>query len=67
MRLAFEAVSYSYAGGDAAKKRGRKKQRERQADWGNAPDALWALHDVSLTVEPGEFTPAAGSPRSSST
>ena len=60
MRLAFEAVSYSYAGGDAAKKRGRKKQRERQADWGNAPDALWALCDVSLTVEPGEFLGVAG-------
>ena len=60
MRLAFEAVSYSYAGGDAAKKRGRKKQRERQADWGNAPDALWALRDVSLTVEPGEFLGVAG-------
>ena len=60
MRLAFEAVSYSYAGGDAAKKRGRKKERERQADWGNAPDALWALRDVSLTVEPGEFLGVAG-------
>ena len=60
MRLAFEAVSYSYVGGDAAKKRGRKKQRERQADWGNAPDALWALRDVSLTVEPGEFLGVAG-------
>ena len=60
MRLAFEAVSYSYAGGDAAKKRGRKKERERQAAWGNAPDALWALRDVSLTVEPGEFLGVAG-------
>lgn len=62
MRLAFEAVSYSYAGGEAckAKKRGRKGSGERQADWGNAPDAVWALRDVTLTVEPGEFLGVAG-------
>lgn len=60
MRLAFESVSYSYTGGDTSKKRGRKKKEERRADWGNAPDAVWALRDVSLAVEPGEFLGVAG-------
>ena len=53
MRLAFEDVSYSYEGGEAKKRRGRrKKDAARQADWGNAPDAVWALRDVTFTVEP---------------
>lgn len=61
MRLAFEDVSYSYEGGEAKKKRGRrKKDVARQADWGNAPDAVWALRDVTFTVEPGEFFGVAG-------
>ena len=72
MRLAFEDVSCSYEGGEAKKKRGRrKKDAARQADWGNAPDAVWALRDVTFAVEQGEFfgiagTPGAASPRSSS-
>ena len=61
MRLAFEDVSYSYEGGEAKKKRGRrKKDAARQADWGNAPDAVWALRDVTFTVEQGEFFGIAG-------
>ncbi|MFR7404542.1 MAG: ATP-binding cassette domain-containing protein [Coriobacteriaceae bacterium] len=61
MRLAFEDVSYSYEGGEAKKRRGRrKKDAARQADWGNAPDAVWALRDVTFTVEPGEFFGIAG-------
>lgn len=60
MRLAFEDVSYSYEGGEAKKKRRRKKDAARQADWGNAPDAVWALRDVSFAVEPGEFFGVAG-------
>ena len=61
MRLAFEDVSYSYEGGEAKKKRGRrKKDAARQADWGNAPDAVWALRDVTFAVEPGEFFGVAG-------
>lgn len=72
MRLAFVDASYSYEGGEAKKKRGRrKKDAARQADWGNAPDAVWALRDVTFTVEPGSSsaspgTPGAASPRSSS-
>ena len=61
MRLAFEDVSYSYEGGEAKKKRGRRKRdTARQADWGNAPDAVWALRDVTFTVEQGEFFGIAG-------
>ena len=61
MRLAFEDVSYSYEGGEAKKRRGRrKKDAARQADGGNAPDAVWALRDVTFTVEPGEFFGVAG-------
>mgnify|MGYP000784526207 FL=1 len=61
MRLAFEDVSYSYEGGEAKKRRGRrKKDAARQADWGNAPDAVWALRDVTFAVEQGEFFGIAG-------
>ena len=61
MRLAFVDASYSYEGGEAKKKRGRrKKDAARQADWGNAPDAVWALRDVTFTVEQGEFFGIAG-------
>ncbi|WP_304426648.1 energy-coupling factor transporter ATPase [uncultured Adlercreutzia sp.] len=60
MRLSFEAVSYSYEGAAAEKKRPRSKREARRADWGNAPDALWALLDVTFTVEPGEFLGIAG-------
>ncbi|MEY8460708.1 energy-coupling factor transporter ATPase [Eggerthellaceae bacterium 24-137] len=59
MRLAFEDVSYSYEGGEA-KRKGRGRRAEREAAWGNAPDAVWALRDVTLTVEPGEFLGVAG-------
>lgn len=60
MRLSFEAVSYSYEGAAAEKKRARSKREARRADWGNAPDALWALRDVTFAVEPGEFLGIAG-------
>lgn len=58
MRLAFEDVSYSYVDPSSRKKRRGKK--DKQADWGNAPDAPWALRHVSFTVEPGEFLGVAG-------
>ena len=44
MRLAFDDVSYSYDGAKAAEKKGRRgKGAQREAAWGNAPDAAWAL------------------------
>ena len=55
MRLAFEDVSYSYEGGEAKKRRGRRKK-----DAARQPDAVWALRDVTFTVEPGEFFGVAG-------
>lgn len=61
MRLAFEDVSYSYVDPSSrTRKKRRGKKDEKQADWGNAPDALWALRHVSFTVEPGEFLGVAG-------
>lgn len=62
MRLAFEDVSYSYDGGQAKRRRGKRaaEKQERRADWGNAPDAHWALREVTFAVEPGEFLGVAG-------
>lgn len=57
MRLEFEDVSYSYEGGEAKKK---KRSGAKKAQWGNAPDAPWALRHVSFAVEPGEFLGIAG-------
>ena len=59
MRLAFEDVSYSYVDPSSRKKR-RGKKDAKQADWGNAPGALWALRHIDFTVEPGEFLGIAG-------
>ncbi|WP_165171309.1 energy-coupling factor transporter ATPase [Adlercreutzia sp. ZJ242] len=61
--ITFERVSYAY---DAAvAKRGRASRRARKEpaqapDWGNSPDAVWALRDVSLSVREGEFLGIAG-------
>ncbi len=62
MRLAFEDVSYSYDGGEGKRRRGKRaaEKQERRADWGNAPDARWALREVTFAVEPGEFLGVAG-------
>ena len=62
MRLAFEDVSYSYDGGQTKRRRGKRaaEKQERRADWGNAPDAHWALREVTFAVEPGEFLGVAG-------
>ncbi|MBQ9021673.1 MAG: energy-coupling factor transporter ATPase [Eggerthellaceae bacterium] len=40
-----------------------EKQQEKtavQADWGNAPDSLWALSDISFSLHDGEFFGIAG-------
>ena len=60
MRLEFDDVSYSYEGKSAEKKRKGKKEHAAKAQWGNAPDARWALRHVSFAVEPGEFLGIAG-------
>ncbi|WP_165055202.1 MULTISPECIES: energy-coupling factor transporter ATPase [unclassified Adlercreutzia] len=61
--ITFEHVSYAYDA--AAAKRSRASKRARKApvqapDWGNSPDAVWALRDVSLSVREGEFLGIAG-------
>ncbi|MCL2827010.1 MAG: ATP-binding cassette domain-containing protein, partial [Eggerthellaceae bacterium] len=64
MPIAFEQVSYSYDPPVKRKRSPRKgatdgNGRERAA-WGNAPDALWAVHDITFTLEDGEFLGIAG-------
>ncbi|MDO4502722.1 MAG: energy-coupling factor transporter ATPase [Coriobacteriia bacterium] len=73
MRIDFEQVSFSYADAGTQKRRGSKRgrrnagatpsdslERHGQAAWGNDPDELWALQDVSFSLEPGEFLGIAG-------
>ncbi len=65
--IEFDHVSYTYDAAMAkrqqkAAKRGKAKanlQAER-AKWGNDPDALWAVRDVSFSVMEGEFFGIAG-------
>ncbi|MDR0514027.1 MAG: energy-coupling factor transporter ATPase [Coriobacteriaceae bacterium] len=67
MPIVFEGVSYSYTAPakpkDAKKPRIKAKEAsipgERPA-WGNAPDALWAIHDIDFTLEDGDFLGIAG-------
>lgn len=59
--IEFQNVSYTYR--TAEGKRARKKRNEPAevpADWGNAPSAYWALHNVSFTLNDGEFFGIAG-------
>lgn len=55
MPLAFEGVSYSY---DNPKHRGRKQGDKKAAVDGKA--RAWALHDVTFTLNDGEFLGLAG-------
>ena len=55
--IRFENVSFAYDPSEAKRKRA---PAQRQADWGNSPDSIWALSDVSFAVKPGEFLGIAG-------
>lgn len=55
--IRFEDVSFTYDPSEAKRKR---TPAQRQADWGNSPDSIWALSDVSFAVKPGEFLGIAG-------
>ena len=65
--IEFDHVSYTYDAAMAkrqqkAAKRGKAStdvQAER-ANWGNDPDALWAVRDVTFSVMEGEFLGIAG-------
>ena len=56
-----ENVSFTYDAAEARRQRkADKKPAPKQAKWGNSPEALWALDDVSLKVRKGEFLGIAG-------
>ncbi|WP_165043552.1 energy-coupling factor transporter ATPase [Adlercreutzia sp. ZJ138] len=55
-----EHVSFAYDAPKAKRKRKSNNTHEKLADWGNSPDAVWALKNVSLTVSEGEFLGLAG-------
>lgn len=65
--IEFEGVSYTYQHESSRKrakkaKRAEKGERESRemADWGNDPNEVWALRDVSFTLGDGEFFGIAG-------
>lgn len=61
--IEFKNVWYSYDSHEANKAEGGKEAkgvRKAQADWGNTPDSLWALEDISFSVQKGEFIGIAG-------
>lgn len=65
MPITFDKVSFSYslAVKKDSQKQAKKHQRSndtKKPDWGNDPHALWALKDISFTVEDGEFFGIAG-------
>lgn len=65
--IEFDHVSYTY---DAAMEKRQQKAAKRgkastdvqaeRAKWGNDPDALWAVRDVTFSVMEGEFLGIAG-------
>lgn len=56
-----ENVSFTYDAAEARRQRkAGKKPAPKQAKWGNSPEALWALDNVSLKVRKGEFLGIAG-------
>lgn len=57
--IRFENVSFTYDPSEAKRKR-KRTPAQRHADWGNIPDSIWALSDVSFAVKSGEFLGIAG-------
>ncbi len=59
--IAFENVSYTYDAAEAKRQRKRNAApAAKQAKWGNSPDNLWAVRNVSFGVRAGEFLGIAG-------
>ena len=59
--IQLENVSFTYDAAEARRQRkADKKPAPKQAKWGNSPEALWALDNVSLKVRKGEFLGIAG-------
>ena len=64
MPIAFEQVGYTYIDPKSRKRKARRLERGERAGergkWGADPDAIWALHDISFTLEDGEFLGICG-------
>ena len=59
--IQLEGVSFTYDAAEARRQRKTgKKPAPKQAKWGNSPEALWALDNVTLEVRKGEFLGIAG-------
>ena len=59
--ICLENVSFTYDAAEARRQRkAGKKPAPKQAKWGNSPEAIWALDNVSLKVRKGEFLGIAG-------
>ena len=59
--IQLEGVSFTYDAAETRRQRkAGKKPAPKQAKWGNSPEALWALDNVTLEVRKGEFLGIAG-------